>query len=252
MLLGVIGIVYAAIVAFGQTDLKRLIAYSSIGHMGFVLLGVYTWNQLALQGAVMIMIAHGISTGALFIFVGDLQARIHTREISRMGGLWSVMPRMGGAAMVFALASLGLPALGNFVGEFLVLLGLYQVSIGYAVVATLGFIVATVYSLWMMRVAFFGENTEGWKLPDLSFREGAIMAILVAVIFWLGLFPKTVLETSGPAMNALRASTPYRQYTASEAWPGAEVPAPSLDDGRILPAAPVQVQRGDSLAGGRP
>jgi NADH-quinone oxidoreductase subunit M len=236
MLLGVIGILYAALVAFGQTDIKRLVAYTSISHMGFVLLGVFSWNQLALQGAVMIMIAHGISTGALFIFVGDLQSRIHTREMGRMGGLWSTMPRMGGSAMVFALASLGLPGLGNFVGEFLVLVGLYQMSVPYAAVATVGFIVSTVYSLWMMRRAFFGENTEGWKLPDLSFREAAIMVILIAVIFWLGLFPKTVLETSGPAMEALRETTTYSEQAV----------APSLDLGD---AGYLHV---DQLEGGQP
>jgi NADH-quinone oxidoreductase subunit M len=211
MVLGVIGILYGAVVAFGQTDIKRLVAYSSISHMGFVLLGVFSWNQLALQGAVMIMIAHGISTGALFIFVGDLYARIETREMDRMGGLWSTMPRMGGSAMVFALASLGLPGLGNFVGEFLVLVGLYQASIPIAVVATLGFIVATVYSLWMMQRAFFGPNTQGWKLPDINLRETAIMALLIAIIVWLGLYPKTVLETSGPAVQALRETVTLSQ-----------------------------------------
>jgi NADH-quinone oxidoreductase subunit M len=211
MVLGVIGILYGAIVAFGQTDIKRLVAYSSISHMGFVLLGVFSWNQLALQGAVVIMIAHGISTGALFIFVGDLYARIETREMDRMGGLWSTMPRMGGSAMVFALASLGLPGLGNFVGEFLVLVGLYQASIPIAAVATLGFIVATVYSLWMMQRAFFGPNTQGWKLPDINLRETAIMAFLIAIIVWLGLYPKTVLETSGPAVEALRETVTLSQ-----------------------------------------
>jgi NADH-quinone oxidoreductase subunit M len=221
MLLGVVGILYGAIVAFGQTDIKRLVAYTSISHMGFVLLGIFSWNQLALQGAVMIMISHGISTGALFILVGDLYARIETREMGRMGGLWETMPRMGGSAMVFALASLGLPGLGNFVGEFLVLLGLYQISIPFAAVATVGFIVATVYSLWMMQRAFFGRNSEGWKLPDVSLREAGIMAVLIAIIVWLGLFPKTVLETSGPAMEALRETTTYSQQAA----------APSLDLG---------------------
>jgi NADH-quinone oxidoreductase subunit M len=214
MLLGVIGILYGAIVAFGQTDLKRLVAYTSISHMGFVLLGAFSWNQLALQGAVMIMIAHGISTGALFILVGDLYARIETRDIDRMGGLWSTVPRMGGSAMVFALASLGLPGLGNFVGEFLVLLGLYQVSIPFAALATVGFILSTVYSLWMMQRAFFGENTQGWKLPDLNLREMTIMGLLIAVIVWLGLYPRTVLETSGPAMQALQNITTYSQQAA--------------------------------------
>jgi NADH-quinone oxidoreductase subunit M len=236
MVLGVIGILYGAVVAFGQTNVKRLVAYSSISHMGFVLLGIFSWNQLALQGAVMIMIAHGISTGALFIFVGDLHHRINTHEMDRMGGLWSTAPRMGGSAMVFALASLGLPGLGNFVGEFLVLAGLYQVSIPLAAVATVGFVVATVYALWMMQRTFFGQNSQGWKLPDLNLREMAIMGLLIAVIAWLGLFPKTVLETSGPAMYALQETTTYSQQAA----------VPSLDVGDL---GYMQVNR---LDGGKP
>jgi NADH-quinone oxidoreductase subunit M len=236
MLLGVIGILYGAIVAFGQTDLKRLVAYTSISHMGFVLLGVFTWNQLALQGAVMIMIAHGISTGALFIFVGDLYHRIETREMDQMGGLWSTVPRMGGSAMVFALASLGLPGLGNFVGEFLVLVGLYQVSVPFAAVATVGFIVATVYSLWMMQRVFLGHNVKGWKLPDLDLREMTVMGLLIAIIVWLGLFPKTVLETSGPAMEALRETTTYSQQ--------AVIPSLNVDDSGYIQAS--------RLDGGKP
>ena len=130
MALGVVGIIYGAILAFAQTDLKRLVAYTSVSHLGFVLLGVFAWNPLALQGAVLQMVCHGISTGALFILVGALQDRIHTRDLDRMGGLWQVAPRMGGAAMFFAMASLGLPGLGNFVAEFLVLVGVWQVSRG--------------------------------------------------------------------------------------------------------------------------
>jgi NADH-quinone oxidoreductase subunit M len=203
MALGVAGILYGALVALGQTDLKRLIAYTSISHMGFVLLGVFSWNQLALQGAVMIMIAHGVSTGALFILVGDLQHRTGTRELDRMGGLWSTMPRLGGAAMVFALASLGLPAFGNFVGEFLVLLGAFRANPPIAAAATLGFIVSTIYSLWMMQRVFFGPNQAGWKPPDSSPRETGILATMIAVILWLGIFPQTVLETSRGAVSAL-------------------------------------------------
>src|SRR5581483_4216510 len=118
MALGVAGILYGALLAFGQTDLKRLVAYTSVSHLGFVLLGIFVWNDLGLQGALMTMICHGISTGALFILVGALQDRIHTREMDRMGGIWSTAPRLSGAALFFALASLGLPGLGDFVGEF--------------------------------------------------------------------------------------------------------------------------------------
>lgn len=128
MALGGIGILYGALMAFGQTDFKRLVAYTSVSHMGFVLVGVFSMNPLGLQGAMIVMLAHGISTGALFVMAGILQDRLHTRDMSRMGGLWDTVPRLGGISMLFALASLGLPGLGNFVGEFLVLLGAFHVS----------------------------------------------------------------------------------------------------------------------------
>ena len=166
MTLGVVGILYGAILAFAQTDLKRLVAYTSVSHLGFVLLGIFAWNKLALQGAVMQMICHGLWTGALFILVGVLQDRIHTRDMGRMGGLWTVAPRMGAVAMFFAMASLGLPGLGNFVAEFLVLLGAYQVSIALTAIATAGLVVATVYSLWIIHQAFHGPPREPWKPKD--------------------------------------------------------------------------------------
>ncbi len=200
MALGVVGILYGALLAFGQTDLKRLVAYTSVSHMGFVLLGIFAWNRLALEGVVMQIICHGISTGALFAMVGSLQERIHTRDISRMGGLWETVPHMGGVAMLFSLASLGLPGLGNFVGEFLILLGVYQVSVPLAVLATLGLITSTVYALWIMQRAFHGPNTNHWKLHDYGARELAMMLALVVVILWLGLFPQPVLNTAQQAI----------------------------------------------------
>jgi NADH-quinone oxidoreductase subunit M len=130
MMLGTIGILYGAKLAFAQRDFKRLVAYSSVSHMGFVMLGVYAFNQLALQGVVMQMLAHGISTGALFIIVGAIQKRIHTRDLEEMGGFWELAPRMGGITLLFTMASLGLPGLGNFIAEFLILSGTFQAS-GY-------------------------------------------------------------------------------------------------------------------------
>ena len=132
MVLGVAGILYGALLAFGQKDLKRLVAYTSVSHMGFVLLGVFAWNELALQGTVLQMLCHGISTGGLFMLAGSLQERLRTRDIEQMGGLWSSVPKMGGLAMVFAMASLGLPGLGNFVGEFLVLIGVFRKNMAIA------------------------------------------------------------------------------------------------------------------------
>jgi NADH-quinone oxidoreductase subunit M len=204
MALAVIGIVYGAFLAFGQTDLKRLVAYTSVSHMGFVLLGVFAWNQIALDGVVLQIICHGISTGALFILVGGLQERIHTRDLRKMNGLWSTAPRMGGASLTFALASMGLPGLGNFVGEFLVLLGTYQVNAPLAIVASLGLVVSTVYSLWVIQLAFHGPNKNDWKIPDLSYRELAMMVVLIVAIVWLGLAPQPVIDTAQPALNNLQ------------------------------------------------
>jgi len=204
--LAVIGILYGAVMAFAQTDLKRLVAYTSISHMGFVLLGVFIWNRLALQGAVMQMICHGIGTGALFMLAGALQERIRTRDMERMGGLWATAPRMGAAALFFALASLGLPGLGNFVGEFLVLLGSYRVNITITAVAASGIVTAAVYSLWIIQRAFHGPNFHRWSIPDLSGREMAAMAVMIASLVWLGLYPQPVFDTSRHAIENLRKS----------------------------------------------
>jgi len=203
MSLGVAGILYGAILAFGQSDLKRLVACTSISHLGFVLLGVFAWNSLALEGAVVTMIAHGVSTGALFVVVGALQERIHTRDLGRMGGLWSVAPRLSGTALFFALASLGLPGMGDFVGEFLVLLGVYAVSVPLAVFAAIGVLAATFYALRMVQRAFYGPNTGGWRMADLLPREGFTLAMLIGALLWLGLYPRPVLDMFRPAMARL-------------------------------------------------
>lgn len=207
MILAVISILYGALQAFGQTDLKRLIAYTSVSHMGFVLLGVFAWNRLALQGVLMQILCHGLSTGALFILVGALQERIKTRDMDRMGGLWTIMPRMGAATMFFSLASLGLPGLGNFIGEFLVLLGSFKVSVPLSVIGSLGFVTSCVYSLWIIQRAFHGPNKEGWKTPDLNLRETAVMASMVVLIVWLGLFPQPVFSVLNPSFTRLEQIT---------------------------------------------
>jgi NADH-quinone oxidoreductase subunit M len=215
--IAVVSILYGAVVAFAQTDIKRLVAYTSVSHMGFVLLGIFAWNELALQGAVMIMLAHAMSTGALFIIVGDLQQRIHTRDISEMGGLWATIPKMSGVALFFAVASLGLPGLGNFVGEFLVVLGAYQSNLPLAVLATLGLIVSAVYSLWMVQAVFQGQNIHQWKLPDITRREAAILVTMAGMLLWLGLYPKTVLSTARDSIHNLQQSV-----SSSQARPPSE------------------------------
>ncbi len=204
LVLAVIGIVYGAVMAFSQTDFKRLVAYTSVSHLGFVLLGIFSWNPLALQGAMMTMICHGLSTGALFILVGGLQERIHTRDLGSMGGLWAVAPRLSGAALFFGLASLGLPGMGDFVGEFLVLLGSYKISVTITVVASLGILASTFYALRMVQRAFQGPNTRAWQFSDLTPREGLMMAAMIVGLLWLGLYPQPVFNTFGPAMDNLQ------------------------------------------------
>ncbi len=201
MVLGTIGILYGAMLAFAQTDLKRLVAYTSVSHLGFVLLGIFAWNTLALQGAVMQMICHGLSTGALFMLVGALDERLHTRDMRRLGGLQAVVPRLAAMATMLALASLGLPGLGNFVGEFLVLLGAFRVNATLTTVATLGFVLATVYALWMIARTFHGPAREARKLADLTGRELAVLLATTAALLYLGLFPQRVLDLAAPGLD---------------------------------------------------
>ena len=210
--LGVAGVIYGAVLAFAQSDFKRLVAYSSVSHMGFVLLGLYAWNQLALQGAVMQMVAHGVSTAALFMLAGALQHRLHTRDMGRMGGLWHQAPRMGACAMFFAVASLGLPGLGNFVAEFLVLLGLFAVHPWLAAIAAVGVITAAIYSLWMMQQAFQGTPDKQRTMPDFDGREMTAMAAMMIALLWLGLYPQPVLDLAQPVLDSLQAlATPLDQ-----------------------------------------
>ena len=174
MTLGAISVLYAAVMAFAQSDLKRLIAYTSVSHMGFILLGIFSWNLLSLQGSVITMLAHGISASALFMIAGALQERLHTREMGNMGGLWAEIPHLSAMTLFFAIASLGLPGLGNFIGEFLVLLGAFRVNVVLTVLTTLVLILAPVYSLIVMQKAFYGPLTQSYHLSDFSRREWAI------------------------------------------------------------------------------
>jgi NADH-quinone oxidoreductase subunit M len=197
MALGVIGILYGALLAFGQNDMKRLVAYSSVSHMGFVLLGVFAWNTLALQGVVVQMLAHGISTGALFVLVGALQERIHTRDMRLMGGLWATLPRLSAYGMFFAIASLGLPGLGNFIGEFLILLGSFHTSVVLTVIAAGGLVAGAAYALLLVQRAFHGSPSPTLgvaKAIDLTAPHLAVMGVLVLAIIALGLYPQPVFD----------------------------------------------------------
>jgi NADH-quinone oxidoreductase subunit M len=203
--LGAAGVIYGAVLAFAQSDFKRLVAYSSVSHMGFVLLGLYAWNALAVQGAIMQMVAHGISTAALFMMAGALQHRLHTRDMDRMGGLWHNAPRMGACAMFFAVASLGLPGMGNFVAEFLVLLGLFAVNPWLTAIAALGLITAAIYSLIMMQKTFQGTPDTSRQIADFGAREMFTMAAMMLALLWLGLYPQPILALAQPVIDGLLA-----------------------------------------------
>jgi NADH-quinone oxidoreductase subunit M len=203
MLLGVIGILYGAKLAYAQTDLKRLIAYTSISHMGFVMIGIYAFTKIAFQGVVMQMIAHAISTGALFIIAGQLYERTQTRDITRMGGLWKQVPVMGAMGMIFVMASLGLPGMANFVGEFLVLAGAFKASVLMTSLACTGLVAATIYALRILQKVFLGKENSSWNIKDLSIREKLVSAFLVILVVYLGLFPKKVMYTAEPSIGKI-------------------------------------------------
>lgn len=205
LVIGVVGILYGAVLAFAQSDLKRLVAYTSVSHLGFVLVGIFSGSVLALQGAVLQMICHGLSTGALFMLAGSLQERLHTRELAQMGGLWSAVPKIGAVGMFFAMASLGLPGLGNFVGEFLVLVGTWPRHPAIAVLAAVGLVPATVYSLSLVQRVFHGAPREARTVPDLSARDLVAQALLIAGILWLGLYPQPVLDSVSGALGHMPA-----------------------------------------------
>lgn len=204
MTLGVIGILYGALLAFAQHDFKRLIAYTSISHLGFVLLGVFAWNALALKGAVVQMIAHGLTTGALFLLAGILQQRLQTRDMGQMGGLWATAPWLAGFGLFFAVAALGLPGLGNFVGEFLVLLGTYRTNVAFSALAAVGLVGAVVYALTLVQKAFYGAMRQADGLSDLGKGEWRTLLVMAALVVWLGLYPQPVLNAVDQALAELR------------------------------------------------
>lgn len=206
MALGAFSVIYGAVVAFSQTDVKRLIAYTSISHMGFVTLGLFAGTEQALQGVVIQMIAHGLSAGALFILAGELYERLHTRDLRQMGGLWARFPYLPPIMLFFSAASLGLPGLGNFVGEFLILLGSFKVAPTFTIISALGLILAAVYSLIVIQKAFHGQPRDDGHVgmfEDLNRRELSMMAVLMALLLGLGLYPQPVLDISKASMSTV-------------------------------------------------
>ena len=203
--LSIIGIVYGALVSMVQEDLKKLVAYSSVSHLGFVMLGIFALNEYGIQGALIQNINHGISTGALFLLVGVIYDRRHTRLIKEFGGLSKQMPVYAVCFMIVALSSIGLPGMNGFVGEFLILLGIFQVNGLWAACATSGVILAACYILWMFQRVMFLElkNPENMKLKDMNIRELITIVPLLVLIFWIGLYPKPFMKTFDASVNNL-------------------------------------------------
>ncbi|MDP3937356.1 MAG: NADH-quinone oxidoreductase subunit M [Deltaproteobacteria bacterium] len=203
--LAIIGIIYGALVAMVQADVKKLVAYSSVSHLGFVMLGMFALNLQGVQGGLLQMVNHGLSTGALFILVGMIYERRHTRMIADFGGLSKSLPILAAFFLVVTFSSIGLPGLNGFIGEFLVLLGVFKVSPWSAALAATGVILAAVYMLWMVQRVFFGpcDREENKGLQDLSLRELAVLIAVVLPIVWIGVHPGTFTSKTGPAVAQL-------------------------------------------------
>jgi NADH-quinone oxidoreductase subunit M len=233
--LGLIGIVYGSLVAMAQSDIKKLVAYSSVAHMGFVMLGIFVFNVEGLAGGVLQMVNHGISTGALFLLVGLLYERRHTREIASFGGIAKPMPVYAAFFGIVTMSSIGLPMLNGFVGELLILVGVFLESPLVAAAATSGVVLAAAYMLWMYRRVAFGpvEHPENRSLIDLSLREKAVMLAMVIPIFWIGIYPKPFLRRIEPSVIELLRQVDKPGWHAAEPAeePQAGEPANGVEEG---------------------
>jgi NADH-quinone oxidoreductase subunit M len=208
VVLSIIGIVYGSMVAMVQKDMKKLVAYSSVAHLGFVMLGLFALNNAGIQGGILQSINHGLSTGGLFLLVGIVYERRHTRMISDFGGLASVMPVYAMLFMVILLASIGLPLLNGFIGEFTILTGVFIADWRWAAWASLGVILGAAYMLWLYQRVFFGElaNEENKKLEDVNVREILTLAPLIVLCFWIGLYPKPFFEMTAKSAEKIVAA----------------------------------------------
>ena len=219
--LGVIGITYGAIVAAMQNDLKRLVAYSSIAHLGFIVLGTFALTSQSISGSVMQMINHGISTGALFLLVGMIYERRHTREIAQLRGIQQVAPMFAAGFMVVMLSSIGVPGLNGFVGEYLILIGSFLTARWWVVIAAAGVILAALYLLWAYQRVFHGEpDEENKSFPEITLKEAAVLVPLIGIIVFTGVYPKPMLDRIEPSVNSL--------ITHVEERTGYEEPQPPL------------------------
>jgi NADH-quinone oxidoreductase subunit M len=216
VVLAIIGIVYGALVSLVQPNMKKLVAYSSVSHLGFVVLGIFSFTQLGLDGAVYQMLNHGISTGALFVLVGLLYERNHSLAIADYGGVATVAPWLSTVFLITTLASIGLPTLNNFVGEFLVLQGTALVNFTWTVFASLGAILAACYMLWFYQRVFYGEVSENVRrhIPDLNLREWAVVVPLIAMMVWMGVYPQSFLppvsKATARVLDQAQVNVPFR------------------------------------------
>jgi NADH-quinone oxidoreductase subunit M len=243
-ILSVIGIIYGALVAWVQPDMKKLVAYSSVSHLGFCVLGIFAVNQTAIEGSILQMVNHGLSTGALFLLVGVLYDQRHTRMLADFGGVARVMPVFSTLFIITVLASAGLPGLNGFVGEFLVLAGSYRTFPVYTVIATSGVILAAIYLLWLVQKLFWGplKHEENKTLRDMSWNELAATIPLVILMIWIGIYPQPFLRRMQPAVQQL-LSTVNRSADQQRILLAEDVPPPAFR------AAPSQTQRAESNAG---
>jgi NADH-quinone oxidoreductase subunit M len=205
VILAIIGIIYGAVVALMQTDIKRLVAYSSVSHLGFVVLGIFVFTEQGVTGGVLQMINHGLSTGALFLLVGMIYERTHTRELGRMGGLAAMMPWLAGAFLFAVLASVGLPGLNNFVGEFLVILGSFAADPWYGSLAAVAVVLAAIYLLWSYQRMAYGpvRDEDHRHLPDVSLREVVVLAPVLFLLLFFGVYPKVLTDRINPTTEAI-------------------------------------------------
>ena len=227
--LSLIGIVYGALVALAQKDWKRLVAYSSVSHMGMVMLGMFALNPVGLSGSIIQQLNHGISTGGLFLIVGIVYERRHTREIAEYGGLSKVMPVYAAIFMVMMMSSIGLPTLNGFIGELLILQGAFIANIWWAVVAASSLVLGAAYMLWLYQRTMFGkvENPKNEKLPDLNLREIATFVPLIILAVWIGIYPKPFLDRLAPTVNTVVARV-------NPAYPAVAAKAADCDENKPL------------------
>jgi NADH-quinone oxidoreductase subunit M len=214
--LAIIGILYGALVAMAQLDMKRLIAYSSVSHMGFLMLGIFALNAEGVSGGILQMINHGVTTGALFLLVGIIYERRHTREIAAFRGLSTTVPIFAVFFGITMFSSIGLPGLNGFVGEFLILVGMFKTSVTYATFAVLGIVLGAAYMLWLYQRTMFGtpDTPENQNMPDMNYREIGYMLPLVILMFWIGLYPRPYLNLMQPTVNHYVARMQERQQAA--------------------------------------